>query len=393
MVWAAFAAATIVALSVLWRSGEWLVHADGSVWAQDYLAQWAAGRRLWDGRAPLVYNWHAHELYQARLIGVAAPVKLYIFYPPPFLFTTLAFAKLNFLPATLAFLTVTVGAYAASLRLLLRSWSSAILVALSGGGAFYCLWYTQNGFLTAALITAALALLTKRPIFAGLLIGCLTIKPQLGLLMPVALVAGGHWRTIIAAVITTVALAIAAEILIGPGIWIAFIGSLRDTVGFLDSGNLWFKQQSVFSLAQPFVGPPGAWLCYAIVASIVTIIVTAMWRSPNVDQRVKSSALISGGLLVTPYLYSYDAVGLSAAAVMLLDRRNSTAQPWPERVAVFAACLMPIASRYLLSAAVPIAALIMLYLAVRQAGRATGSASAMIVQGDLSANLGTHSVG
>ena len=271
MTWGTLCLATIVALSVLWRSGEWLKHADGSVWAQDYLAQWAAGRRLWDVQAPLVYNWHAHELYQARLIGVAAPVKLYIFYPPPFLFTTLPFAKLNFFPATLAFLTVTVASYAASLRLLLNSWSSAILVALSGGGAFYCLWFTQNGFLTAALLTAALALLRTKPILAGLLIGCLTIKPQLGLLIPVALVAGGHWRTIIAAAITTVALAIAAEILISPGIWMAFIGSLHDTIGFLDSGNLWFKQQSVFALALPFVGPLSAWLCYAIVASMVTI--------------------------------------------------------------------------------------------------------------------------
>jgi hypothetical protein len=85
--------------------------------------------------------------------------------------------------------------------------------------------------------------------------------------------------------------------------------------------------------------------------------------------------------------------GLSAAAVTLLDRRDSALQTWQEHVAVFAACLPPIASRYRVSAALPIAALVMLYLAVRQASWSPGAASAMIVQGDLSASLGAQSVG
>lgn len=369
--------ATIVALASFGQAGRWLFHDDGSVWAHDYLAQWAAGRRLWEGQPALVYDWQAHEAFQARLIGVRDGVELYIFYPPPFLFTTLPFAPLDFIPATLAFLLTGIAAYAAALRMIVGTWHEALVVALGSGGAFYCLWYTQNGFLTAAIFTAALAVLDKRPILAGVLIGCLTIKPQLGVLIPLALVAGGHWRTIVAATATAIGLAIAAELLIGPGIWAAFAGSMQQTVQFLDGGNLWFKQQSIFALSLPLLGSRAAWLGHGLVAIGAAVIVTTMWRTKGVGQSVKSSALMSASLLVTPYLYVYDSVLLSAAAVMLLDRRTLPAVPLAERVGVFFCCALPFGAQYLFSAAVPFAAFILLYIAVRQAGRQAGDVAAL----------------
>ena len=48
----------------------------------------------------------------------------------------------------------------------------------------------QNGFLTAALLGGALHWLDRRPWLAGVLIGCLAYKPQFGVLIPVALLAG-----------------------------------------------------------------------------------------------------------------------------------------------------------------------------------------------------------
>ena len=42
-------------------------------------------------------------------------------------------------------------------------------------------------------------LIDTRPRLAGLLLGLLCYKPHLALLAPVALVAGGHWRTFAAA--------------------------------------------------------------------------------------------------------------------------------------------------------------------------------------------------
>jgi hypothetical protein len=51
--------------------------------------------------------------------------------------------------------------------------------------------YGQNGFLTSALILGGLWPLPHRQGWAGLLFGLATIKPQLGLLIPIALLAAG----------------------------------------------------------------------------------------------------------------------------------------------------------------------------------------------------------
>jgi len=47
------------------------------------------------------------------------------------------------------------------------------------------------------LLGTALVMLVERPILAGVLIGCLAYKPQFGLLIPLVLIAGSHWRAFI----------------------------------------------------------------------------------------------------------------------------------------------------------------------------------------------------
>lgn len=366
--WGLLAALNAVALLVLWGTGRWLYRPDGSAWAHDYVAQWAAGQRVLSGDAQLVYDWTRHSAYQAQLIGAAQPVELYIFYPPHFLFTTPIFSWLGHVEASLAFLVITAAAYAASLQLLLRNWAKAALVAVSGGGAFYCFWWTQNGFLTAALLTAGLALLDRRPLLAGMFLGLLTIKPQLGLLIPIALLAGRRWQAIGSAAATFLLLALAAEAFLGRGIWETFLTSVGQASGFLQSGNLWFKQQSIFALVFPILGPGPAWAMHGALAAVLAVIVGWMWSRPG-PPWVKSSVLISASLLVSPYLYPYDAVPLTAAAAMLLYRDPGPGLATWERLLIFLCCLAPMATRVIYSAAVPLGALVMLYIAIRHAAR------------------------
>ena len=71
-----------------------------------------------------------------------------------------------------------------------------LLLALAFPAVLVNLGHGQNGFLTAALLGGALVVLDRRPIVAGILFGLLVYKPQFGLMIPLALVAGGHWRTV-----------------------------------------------------------------------------------------------------------------------------------------------------------------------------------------------------
>ena len=64
----------------------------------------------------------------------------------------------------------------------------------------------QNGFLSAALIGAGALVLDRRPIVAGLLFGALVFKPQLALMIPIALIASRRWTTFAVAAVTAAAL-------------------------------------------------------------------------------------------------------------------------------------------------------------------------------------------
>ena len=70
-----------------------------------------------------------------------------------------------------------------------ESWT-ALLLAVAFPAVLVNLGHGQNGFLTAALLGGALAMLDRRPIVAGILFGLLAYKPQFGLMIPLVLGGG-----------------------------------------------------------------------------------------------------------------------------------------------------------------------------------------------------------
>src|SRR5207302_3622129 len=93
-------------------------------------------------------------------------------------------------------------------------------------GVLITVTHGQNSFFTAALLTWGLLLLEKEPIVAGVLLGALSFKPQLAVLLPVALIAGGHWRAIVSACLTVVGLSLLTIQFFGVEIWAEFLSSI-----------------------------------------------------------------------------------------------------------------------------------------------------------------------
>src|SRR5207244_366457 len=60
----------------------------------------------------------------------------------------------------------------------------------------------QNAFLTLALLLAGVGLLGRRDFAAGAILGLLSYKPQLAIMVPVALLAARHWRAIAGAALS-----------------------------------------------------------------------------------------------------------------------------------------------------------------------------------------------
>jgi arabinofuranan 3-O-arabinosyltransferase len=189
----------------------------------------------------------------------------------------------------------------------------------------------QNGFLTASLIGGALFLLETNPISAGILLGLLTYKPHLGLLIPIALAAGGYWRTFFTAALVAAVIAGASWLVFGAEAWQAFLGNIGHTSqAFLSEGWAdWSKLQTAFGLTRTLGGSETlAWTVQAVVSLAAAILVAIVWRSKT-PYDLKAAALGVGVLLATPYLYTYDLVVLAVPLAFLL--RFGTARgflPW-----------------------------------------------------------------
>jgi hypothetical protein len=180
---------------------------------------------------------------------------------------------------------------------------------------FVNIGHGQNGFLTTALLGGALQLLDRRPWLAGVLIGLLAYKPQFGVLIPVALVAGGYWRTIAGAALTVAGLIVLSTLMLGTDIWHAFSDSttFTQTVVLEAGGTGWEKIQSIFSAVRMWGGSVP--LAYATqIALAVTLAATLawLWRSDAAFE-LKAAALAVGSLLATPYVLDYDLVVLALA--------------------------------------------------------------------------------
>jgi hypothetical protein len=184
---------------------------------------------------------------------------------------------------------------------------------------FVNLGHGHNGFLTAALMAAALVQLDRRPILAGVLFACLAYKPQFGVLVPLVLAASGRWRAFAAATIAVLAMAAAVTLAFGTDVWTAFLASTHFTrVVVLEQGDTgWYKIQSVFAAVRMWGGSvPLAYAVQGLVTFGVAAALAWLWRS-RAAFPLQAAALAIGCILATPYSLDYDLMLVAPAIAFI----------------------------------------------------------------------------
>ena len=307
-----------VYLITAYLQGIWIVAPDGGGVPSDFVNVWAAGRLVLEGHPAAAYDWPAHKLVEEIAVGHAFDGYFGWHYPPTFLFVAAGLALLAYAPAYLLWVFGTFPVYLAAIRAIIGDRVGYLLAAAFPAvlGNFIV---GQNGFLTAGLIGGALVLLERRPLIAGVLIGLLSYKPHLGLLFPIALMAGGHWRAFATAAIVAMLMAAASWLAFGTDTWQAFFANIGHTSrAFLSEGHADFsKLQTAFGLVRTLGGSEAlAWSVQAAVALIAAAAIVLQWRS-NAAYEIKAAALGAGAMLATPYLYTYDLVVLGVPLAFL----------------------------------------------------------------------------
>jgi Glycosyltransferase family 87 len=336
----------------------------------DFVSFWSVSWALLNGHSHAIYDPSALAALERTLLPQGDAAFYAWQYPPIALLLVYPLATVPYL-AALGIWVVTglCGYLSAMWRVFPRP--LALWISLGSPAVFLTITHGQNAFLTAALLTWGLLLLRDRPILAGILLGAVSFKPQLALLLPFALVAGRHWESVVAAFLAVLSLSLVTVIFFGTNIWRDFVSSTAFAHQMLELGLVpYFKMQSVFA-AMRLSGSSlsAAYAAQGVAAILAAGMVAYIWRG-SADLSVKSAAVLAATPLATPFVLDYDLL-IMAPAIGLLARKIAQDGPlrWEGTVLVLAAMLplvgRPIAEQTHLALAPVIAAALLAVITLR----------------------------
>src|SRR5476651_1653010 len=187
----------------------------------DFITPYAAVHAYFEGKQALIYD---HEKFAGFLQDFyGQPISTWFLYPPVWVLMLLPFGLLPVNAACAIFMVATAAASAFESRRDLWGWlavatsPAAVWVVLSG----------QNCFLYLALVYGGMRLLDKAPMAAGMLLGLLVYKPQICLLVPLALLAARQWKALAWMLATGTSLVLASLAVFGLDFWLDYIDMTR----------------------------------------------------------------------------------------------------------------------------------------------------------------------
>ncbi|MCL6730179.1 glycosyltransferase family 87 protein [Sphingomonas hankyongi] len=324
----------------------------------DFLSFWAAGRLSVEGTPALSYDLASHRALETSVVAMEGVLPFP--YPPPFLLIVAPFGFLAFAPSFTLWVGLTFGTFI----------GSAILAGGRRGCAFAASHPAiaansligQNGFLTSSILFAGTALIRRKPKTAGAVLGFLVVKPQLAILVPIALLAGRHWKAAFSGAASAVCLLALAAVVLGFDTYRGFLSIIPIYLSYLgDSRWPWNE------LASPYAAMRSIGIDQRIALALHTIVAVCaaalVWRAWEKGSSNRAAILAAAALLIPPYIFTYDSLFLALPMMTLASDR---AHPMT-LAGIWVLCFLPITTYfgwYSGPNTVPLAAIVCLVLLV-----------------------------
>lgn len=289
----------------------------GQIIGRDFAQFWAVAVMAWQGDALAAFSPSLEPQLDAML---GADVGFMNFpYPPPALLYLLPLAALPYLASLVLWLAGTFAAFATLLWRRFGRSTLLILAFLLSPASIVNIVSGQNGYLSTVLLCGGLLLLDRRPVIAGILIGLLSYKPQLGILLPFLLIAGGYWRSFIAASVTVLVLIAASFIFPGAEAWRLYLTEVAPhQMVYMQHGTgiyqqmtpSWFMAGRVLDL-----GLPIAWSLQALatIGALAAILWSQRQKAPA---ELKTAVALTAVFLATPYGFTYELLIVYVALLL-----------------------------------------------------------------------------
>ena len=294
----------------------------------DFLAFYTAGEFALNGHAASAYDFAAFD----AALKQRAPLEqvgMMWQYPPATFFLVAPFALLPYKLAYVIWILVgwsvlgwslrNIGFRAEPLRLLL--FSSLCVSVFS---------YGQISTLTAGLLFLAAYDPKARWLVAGIAAGLLTLKPQLGLLLPFAFLAVGAWRTIFVACATAALIHASTLFLFGAESWSAFVDAAFRFKAEISGAAAMTPPRGMTTLfgQLKLMGLSGetAMAAQAVASAALAALTVTIFRKP-IEPLAKAAFLGAAAILAAPYAYGYEMTALLLAGAFLARAAGTPFSP------------------------------------------------------------------
>lgn len=300
------------------------------VWGRDFANVWTGGRLVNDGLVSKLYDVAAYQAYQRQLFG---PIGQHSFSYPPITFPISA--GLAHLPYPVALIVWQVTGILFFIWTAKPWWPERVgpawLAALTPA-ALVNLWAGQYGFFIGGLFLLGWRQIELgRSILAGICFGLMLMKPQLAVLVPLALALRGEWRAIISAAVTVLVLIAASifaygiqpwrDLLFGTGPFLANLINARGSFfGFMSTS----AATAAFSRG---ASVPLALACQLVFAggALYAVVASALRKTP-----LREFALLTATatFVVLPYGFNYDMTVPMVGALYVMAAVERSTMDW-----------------------------------------------------------------
>jgi hypothetical protein len=300
----------------------------GQIKGTDFIHFYVLGSVALHGPEPALYDAAALARRAAVLVPESTRVYYLPIYGPQVALLFAPFAALPYLSALCAWLLITGTVYAVCCACVwhtctsLRAERRLVFVVAAANPAFFNLMaHGQNSAIALASITTAFFALRHRwSFFAGLAIGMLVYKPQLGIVLGSVFVLSREWRVIAGALVGAAAQLGVARLWFGPDVmreyWnaLAGIGAIQPLLDVKP-----YQMHSLFSFWNAlFPSTSIAAVLYLLCAAVVLIASWRVWIARE-SLSLRYAFLLLATALVSPHLNVYDLVILAPALLLVAD--------------------------------------------------------------------------
>jgi hypothetical protein len=300
----------------------------GNLKGTDFLHFYTLGSLALDHRGANLYRMKEQSELSAQRVPAAAGIRYLPLYPPQVSIFFAPWARFTYPWALLLWLASSALIYALCCWAVARSCPhlysyrlTIAIVALAFPAFWHLIAWGQTSALALACFTLAfLALRKQRDFLAGLALGCLIFKPQLGIAVAIVFLVTLRWKVIAGALLASFAQLGAAFVYYGSGPLRQWLQAMLDAPKLLPLLEPRPYQthclRTFWSMLIP--GHALSLALYLFFAALVAAFTIACWRSA-LPLPLRYSAVLLATVLLAPHLTVYDLVILAPAFLLLCD--------------------------------------------------------------------------